>query len=308
MKPFHSNCSIVLAPLAAISLIAVISGAAFAETRPGTGKAVSAVTRSGIGITKPAKALRTLSSQTQSVLLKDLATGETLYSFQANSRVPPASLTKIMSALIILERGQLSELVTVSRKASLAPKTHLRLKAGQVFRLEDLVKAMLITSANDACLAAVEHAGGSEESFVELMNAKAHGMGLADTHFANGCGFDGPAHYSTASDLAILTEVAMSHPLFKSYVGSTFDVITSVNTNRSYALRNTNRLLGRMPGVEGVKTGFTTKAGRCLVAKVSQNGKDLLLVLLNSRRRWNTATSLLNTALQLHGHPASRVQ
>jgi D-alanyl-D-alanine carboxypeptidase (penicillin-binding protein 5/6) len=242
------------------------------------------------------------------VLLKDLATGQTLYAFQATRRVPPASLTKIMSALIVLEQGQLSELVTVSRKAALAPKTHLRLKAGQVFRLEDLVKAMLITSANDACLAAVEHVGGSEERFVELMNVKAQGMGLADTHFGNGCGFDGPAHYSTASDLAILTEVAMSHPLFKTYVGSTLEVITSVNTNRSYFLRNTNRLLGRMPGVEGVKTGFTTKAGRCLVAKVSQNGKDLLLVLLNSRRRWNTATSLLNTALQLHGHPASRMQ
>lgn len=242
-----------------------------------------------------------------SILLKDLATGQTLYEYLPERRVAPASLTKIMSALVILEHGQLHELATVSRKAAAAHKTHLRLKAGQVFRLEDLLKAMLIVSANDACLAAVEHVAGSEESFVELMNVKAQTIGLRDTHFANACGFDAPTHYSTASDLAKLTIVAMEQPTFKTLVRSKLEVISSINTNRSYLLRNTNHLLGRMPGVEGVKTGFTSKAGRCLVAKVSHQGRELLLVLLNSSRRWTTASTLLATALKLPPTPVTEI-
>jgi D-alanyl-D-alanine carboxypeptidase (penicillin-binding protein 5/6) len=203
-----------------------------------------------------------------------------------------------MSALVILEYGKLDDYVTVSREAAAARKMHLRLRVGHIFRLEDLLKAMLITSANDACLAAAIHVGGSEERFVELMNGKARALGLAHTHFSNACGFDSPTHYTTAQDLAALTELALQHPLFRSYVKEERGVLTAVNTNRSYLLRTTNRLLGRMPGVEGVKTGFTSKAGRCLIAKVSQDGKELLLVLLHASSRWNTATHLIKYGLR----------
>jgi D-alanyl-D-alanine carboxypeptidase (penicillin-binding protein 5/6) len=172
------------------------------------------------------------------------------------------------------------------------------LKIGEVFRLEDLLKAMLIVSANDACLAAVEHVGGDEERFVALMNAKAADLGLADTHFSNGCGFDGPEHYSTAEDLARLSEVAMQNAIFRELVREEQEIITPVSGHRAYVLHNTNRLLGRIPGVEGVKTGFTSKAGRCLIAKVSQNGSDLLLVILNSNRRWNIAKRLIDYGLR----------
>ncbi|MEK7235450.1 MAG: serine hydrolase, partial [Nitrospirota bacterium] len=120
------------------------------------------------------------------ILLKDLKSGRVLYEHDAGKRMSPASLTKIMSALVILEKGRLDDLVTISPNAARAHKTHLRVKAGQVFRLEDLLKAMLIMSANDACLAAVEHVGGDEAQFVILMNAKAAALGLADTHFSNG--------------------------------------------------------------------------------------------------------------------------
>lgn len=232
-----------------------------------------------------------------SVLLKDMKTGRTLYEFESTKRLSPASLTKIMSALVILEFGQLEDQVTVSRHASRAHKTHLRLRAGQVFRLDDLLKAMLIVSANDACVAAVEHVGGDEEKFVTLMNTKATALGLADTHFSNGCGFDAPDHYSTAEDLAKLSEHALQHPVFKQLVREEREIITPLNGHRSYLLRNTNRLLGRVPGVVGVKTGFTSRAGRCLIAKVSQDGNDLLVVILNSNRRWNTALSLINYGL-----------
>lgn len=233
-----------------------------------------------------------------SVLLKDLNTGRTLYEFEPTKRLSPASLTKIMSALVILDHGHLDDQVTVSRQASRAHKIHLRLREGQVFHLEDLLKAMLIVSANDACLAAVEHVGGDEEKFVTLMNAKAAALGLANTHFSNGCGFDASEHYSTAEDLARLSEHALQNPIFKQLVREEREIIMPVNGHRPYVLRNTNRLLGRVPGVEGVKTGFTSRAGRCLIAKVSQDGKDLLIVILNSSRRWNTALNLINYGLR----------
>ncbi|HYM37847.1 MAG TPA: D-alanyl-D-alanine carboxypeptidase family protein [Nitrospiraceae bacterium] len=237
-------------------------------------------------------------AQAQSILLKDLSTGRTLYEVRANRRVAPASLTKIMSALVILEYGQLHDPVTVSRKAASARKIHLRLHAGHVFRLEDLLKAMLITSANDACLAAVEHVGGSEEMFVAMMNNKAHRLGLLDTHFSNACGFDSPTHYTTAADLATLSEAAMQDRTFRTLVRKEVDMIFPLNANRSYWLRNTNRLLGRIPGIEGIKTGFTSQAGRCLVAKASQDGKEVLLVLLHANRRWDTASTLLRQGMQ----------
>lgn len=246
----------------------------------------------------PFRTFRRARIPAESILLKDLSSGQILYAFEADRRLSPASLTKIMSALVMLEYGKLDDYVTVSREAAAARKMHLRLRVGHIFRLEDLLKAMLITSANDACLAAAIHVGGSEEKFVELMNGKARALGLAHTHFSNACGFDSPTHYTTAQDLAALTELALQHPLFRSYVKEERGVLTAVNTNRSYLLRTTNRLLGRMPGVEGVKTGFTSKAGRCLIAKVSQDGKELLLVLLHASARWNTATHLIKYGLR----------
>jgi D-alanyl-D-alanine carboxypeptidase (penicillin-binding protein 5/6) len=233
-----------------------------------------------------------------SILLKELKSGRILYQHEAGKRLSPASLTKIMSALVILEQGRLDDLVTVSPTAARAHKTHLRLKAGQVFRLDDLLKGMLIVSANDACLAAVEHVGGDEAQFVSLMNAKASALGLSDTHFSNACGFDHPDHYSTAEDLARLSVIALEQPIFRRLVREERAIIVPANGTHAYSFHNTNRLLGRIPGVEGVKTGFTSKAGRCLIAKVSHNGSDLLLVILNSNRRWNTALSLINYGLR----------
>jgi len=244
-------------------------------------------------------ALRWRRVPAHSILLKELRTGQTLYQFESEKKVAPASLTKIMSALVILEYGHLDDEVTVSPKAARAPKTHLRLRTGQIFRLEDLLKAMLIVSANDACLAAVEHVGGDEPRFVDLMNAKAAALGLTNTHFYNGCGFDAPDHYSTAEDLAKLSEIALRDPVFRDLAREEREIIMPINEHRAYVLRTTNRLLGRIPGVEGVKTGFTSRAGRCLIAKVSQDGSDLLIVILNSKRRWNTATSLINYGLRL---------
>ena len=266
---------------------------------PALGKEVSPKRVTSSSVSYVPKALHWKRIPAHSILLKELNSGRVLYQHAVGKRLSPASLTKIMSALIILENGQLEDLVTVSKSAARAPKTRLRLKVGEVYRLKDLLKAMMMVSANDACLAAIEHVGGNEEQFVKLMNDKATSLGLDDTHFSNGCGFDGSAHYSTAEDLAKLSEVAMRNAVFRELVREERGLITAVNGYRAYVLHNTNRLLGRIPGVEGVKTGFTSKAGRCLIAKVSQNDRDLLLVILNSNRRWNTAKSLIDYGFRL---------
>jgi D-alanyl-D-alanine carboxypeptidase (penicillin-binding protein 5/6) len=121
---------------------------------------------------------------------------------------------------------------------------------------------------------------------------------LLDTHFSNACGFDSPTHYTTAADLATLSETAMQDRTFRALVRKEVDMIFPLNANRSYWLRNTNRLLGRIPGIEGIKTGFTSQAGRCLVAKATQDGKEVLLVLLHANRRWDTASTLLRQGIQ----------
>ncbi|HJT22109.1 MAG TPA: D-alanyl-D-alanine carboxypeptidase family protein [Nitrospira sp.] len=261
-------------------------------------KQPSSTMRNVPGLEHGASALPWRHVPAHSILLKELKSGRILYQHEAGKRLSPASLTKIMSALVILEQGRLDDLVTVSPTAAKAHKIHLRLKAGQVFRLDDLLKGMLIVSANDACLAAVEHVGGDEAQFVGLMNAKASALGLSDTHFSNACGFDHPDHYSTAEDLARLSVIALEQPIFRRLVREERAIIMPANGTHAYSFHNTNRLLGRIPGVEGIKTGFTSKAGRCLIAKVSHNGSDLLLVILNSNRRWNTALSLINYGLR----------
>ena len=235
----------------------------------------------------------------EAILLKDLTTGETLVERRADQPMHPASLTKIMSAIVILEEGDLDDAVTVSRHAASTSGTRLRLKAGQVFPLRGLVEAMLIRSANDACLAAAEHVGGNEASFVAKMNAKVEELGLAHTQFMNPCGFSVEGHYSTAEDLADLTEYAMSNETFAAIVRESTAVIRSITPVRSkiFVARTTNRLLGTVDGVVGVKTGYTHAAGRCLITVVRRNDKELLLVLLNSRQRWSTAQSMIDYGL-----------
>jgi D-alanyl-D-alanine carboxypeptidase (penicillin-binding protein 5/6) len=299
-----SRLSYGIAHLALVTLCMTVFVPATAQAKRATGKARHVHTVSEEITGQESQALPWRRVPAHSILLKELNSGRVLYEHESGKRLSPASLTKIMSALVVLEQGKLNDLVTVSPAAARAHKTHLRLKAGQVFKLEDLLKAMLIVSANDACLAAVEHVGGDEAQFVTLMNNKAAALGLLDTHFSNGCGFDGPDHYSTAEDLATLSIIALQQPIFRELVREERAMIMPINGTHAYLLHTTNRLLGRIPGVEGIKTGFTSKAGRCLIAKVSQNGSDLLLVILNSSRRWNTATSLIHYGLRASATPS----
>lgn len=230
------------------------------------------------------------------LLLVELSQGQVLYESNAGARLAPASLTKVMTALVALEEGNPGAVVTVSRHAARATGHRLRLRRGDRFMEGDVMAAMLITSANDACRTLAEAIGGTEDAFVDKMNRYAEVLGLRDTHFKNACGFDAPGHYSTARDLATLAAAAMQHPEFGLAVQQTSGVLKTVDGRRAYRLRTTNRLIDQYDGTIGVKTGFTRGAGRCLIARVVRDEGDVLLVMLNARHRWGDATMLLTHA------------
>jgi D-alanyl-D-alanine carboxypeptidase (penicillin-binding protein 5/6) len=209
----------------------------------------------------------------------------------ATRRLPPASLTKMMTALVAMEAASPEQVVRINRRAMLH-QSSLKLQAGEEFLLRDLLTAMLVTSANDACEAIAWHVGGESDRFVTLMNERVRTLGLNNTHFANACGFDAPGHYSTAADLAKLTEQALHVPAISMMVRTVTRDIASVDGTRQILLRSTNELL-LDPDVTGVKTGYTSKAGRCLIASMFKDGHQLLLVGLNVKDRWEQAPQLL---------------
>jgi D-alanyl-D-alanine carboxypeptidase (penicillin-binding protein 5/6) len=232
------------------------------------------------------------SVRVRAALLIERVSGQILYAKAEDERLPPASLTKVMTALVALESDSLEAMVTIDRESVVRRRPKIGVRPGDRFALRDLVSAMLITSANDACLAVARHVGGSEAEFVAMMNEKAATLGLVDTHFSNACGFDGPEHYSSAIDLAVLTEEALKNDVFARIVRTIRTQISTSDHRRHFRLSNTNRLLVN-PDVTGLKTGFTSEAGHCLIATASRNGKSLLLVGLHFRHRWGGAMALL---------------
>jgi len=232
------------------------------------------------------------SIKASALYLVDMKSGRVLLEKDATRRLPPASLTKVMTALVALESASPQQVVKVDRRALLS-RSSLKLHAGEQFLLRDLLTAMLVTSANDACQAVALHVGGEADRFVTMMNERARALGLHDTHFANACGFDAPGHYSTAADLARLTEQALQVPAFSMMVRTVTRDIATVDGTRHVPLHSTNELL-LDPDVTGVKTGYTSKAGRCLIASMFKDGHRLLLVGLNVRDRWEQATRLLH--------------
>lgn len=231
------------------------------------------------------------SIKASALYMVELKSGRVLLEKNAARRLPPASLTKMMTALVAMEAASLEQVVLVDRRA-LVHRSSLKLHPGEQFLLRDLLTAMLVTSANDACEAIAWHVGGEAGRFVTMMNERARTLGLENTHFANACGFDAPGHYSTAADLARLTEQALQVPAISMMVRTVTRDIASVNGTRQVLLRSTNELL-LDPDMTGVKTGYTSKAGRCLIASMFKDGHQLLLVGLNVTDRWEQASRLL---------------
>jgi len=222
--------------------------------------------------------------------------GREVWARNPDRPLPPGSLTKMMTALLVLERADLGQVAAVSREASRETGTRLGLAPGDRMSVIELLGATLLGSANDACHVLADHVAGSETKFVDLMNARAREMGLSHTRFANACGHDDPGLYSTARDLARLAETAMGNPVFAKMSGLVAGEISTADGGRTFILENKNLLIGSYPGAKGVKTGFTGRAGKCLAAFAERDGKGVLLVLLNAPDRWWKAGQILDAA------------
>ena len=191
-----------------------------------------------------------------------------------------ASTTKIMTTIVILEKSDLDETVTVSAKAGGTGGSRLGLKRGDKASVRDLLYGLMLRSGNDAAVALAEHVGGSVKGFAELMNEKASELGLTNTHFVTPHGLDDANHYTTALELAKLTDYAMDNETFAKIVGTKSTTIYINNQPRQ--INNTNELLGVLNGVVGVKTGFTNNAGRCLVTETKRNNMDIITIVLGA--------------------------
>ncbi len=231
---------------------------------------------------------------TRASILMEWQTGTILMEKRGFTRMHPASLTKMMTALLALERGRLEDLVRVSEEAASQPGSSMDLRAGDVFTLEDLLYGLMLVSGNDAAWAIAEHIGnGSADEFFKLMNQRAKELGAINTRFENPHGLTDPNHYTTAFDLAVIAKACMRHPYFKRLVATKEKDVIEAESYVRLSLENTNRLLWVVPGADGVKTGTTQAAGQCLVASATRDGMRLLVVVLDSLDRWHDAAALL---------------
>lgn len=232
---------------------------------------------------------------TQSAILIEASTGRIVFEKNATEQLPMASTTKIMTALLTLESGSLDEEFTVDTAAIQVEGTSMGLTEGSVVSKRDLCYGMLLASGNDAANAAAVAVAGSVDAFVKLMNDRAHQLGLYDTHFDTPSGLDGKTHHSTAYDMALLARCALANADFAEICASGSVRISYGNPPYSRTVSNHNRLLEEYEGCIGVKTGYTKKAGRCLVSAVKRDGITLICVTLNAGNDWNVHKYLYDT-------------
>jgi D-alanyl-D-alanine carboxypeptidase len=232
----------------------------------------------------------------RSAIALDKETGTILFEQNGYELVPMASTTKILTSLIAIEQGNLDKKVTISKKAASIRGSTVGYKVGEEIALKELIFGLMFKSGNDAAIAIAEELGGSIEGFSEIMNHYARGIGILDSHFESPHGLDSSKHYSSAYDLAILTSKGMDYDLFREIVGSKQISKEKYNFTRDY--NNINKILWRIPGANGVKTGYTGQAGKCLVSSVNNNGKDIIIVVLNCPDRWNITDKIYNHVLE----------
>ena len=216
----------------------------------------------------------------KNVIVLDRKTKLALYEKDAYKKVPMASTTKIMTCIIALENSNLTDIVTISNKASSIHGSALGLSKNAKITMEDLLYGLMLRSGNDCAIAIAEHISGNIENFQILMNNKAKSLNLNNTNFVTPHGLDNENHYTTAYELAILTDYALGNDIFRKIVSTKEHTIYINSTPRT--ISNTNELLGNTPGVYGVKTGFTFNAGRCLVSSVKRNDLDIIVVVLGA--------------------------
>ena len=234
-----------------------------------------------------------------SAVLMDLATGTVLYETNSHERLAPASVTKVMTLLLIMEAvdsGKISwqDTVTASEAAAAKGGSQVYLKVGETMSVEEMVKSITVSSANDCACAMAEFLAGSEAGFVEKMNARAKELGMEDTHFVNCTGLPAPGHLTSAYDIALMSrQLLLHHPDIRQYTTIWTDSIR----NGAFGLTNTNRLIRFYDGATGLKTGFTASAQYCMSAAAQRNGMELIAVVMKApttAQRFQDASSLLD--------------
>ena len=231
----------------------------------------------------------------KNIIVIDRKTLLPLYEKNAYDKVAMASTTKIMTCIIALEHCSLDETITVSKNAATVHGSTLGLHSNTQISMNDLLYGLMLRSGNDCAISVAEHISGSVENFSKLMNEKAQNLNLKNTNFVTPHGLDDPNHYTTAFDLAILTNYALNNQKFKDIVSTKNYTITlnGISTN----ITNTNELLGNVSGVYGVKTGFTFEAGRCLVSSCKRDNLDIIIVVLGAdtkKIRTSDSSKLIN--------------
>jgi len=278
--------------LAVTILILQLSGLIISKFQ----KETNQVDKDGVYVNKivdPSKPVATPKVNAREAAVIDQESGRIIYAKNPNQEVAMASTTKIMTAIIAIERSKLTDNVVISKNAASTWGSDINLKEGEVLTMRDLLYGLLLKSGNDAAVAIAEHVGGSVDGFSDLMNRKAASLGAHNTHFTSPHGLDAKGHYSTAMDLAIMTRYALGLEIFAKIVS------TRTMGIKGRTLNNTNQLLSYYQGADGVKTGYTGDAGRCLVASATRDGRQYIAVTLGAptnSARAQTCANLLEYA------------
>lgn len=225
--------------------------------------------------------------------------GVVLAAREPNLQLPPASLTKLLTALVIVddEHWNAESWLPVSATAAAIPPTRAGLRAGEEITAGAALAAMLVRSANDACRVLVESASPDIATFAARMNARAKALGMSRSHFVDPCGFDAAGQYSTVADLLTLAQTARKAPLIATLTAMP-SVQIKTKSGRALTLASTNQLIGRLPGTAGMKTGYTAKAGQCLIAYVRREDREVWLVMLGGSERWWLAHGMIEDAFR----------
>lgn len=229
---------------------------------------------------------------TDSYVVMEASSRKVLKGYNENVSLPMASTTKIMTALIIIENCKMDEKVTIPAQAVGIEGSSIYLKAGEVLTVEELLYGLMLRSGNDASVALAVYLAGSVENFAEIMNIRAQDMGLSGTHFVNPNGLHDELHYTTAYELGLITCQAMKYPEFRKIVSTKFVAVSDGEGKRFF--KNKNKMLDMYDGATGVKTGYTKKAGRCLVASAQRDSVTMISVVLNRGAMWEDCGELLD--------------
>lgn len=233
-----------------------------------------------------------------SAVVTDVKSGKVLYEKNSQERLLPASTTKLMTALVALEKCSLDDIVTVTTVEN-EPNV-MGLETGDKLTVRALLNGLLIVSGNDAAFTLAYSCSSSTAKFIDEMNKKAVELGMKNTHFTNPAGYDNPAHFSTSSDLAKLGKIAVSNPTIAQIVATKSTVVTDITGNKSYYLENTNQLLKEVEGVEGIKTGQTEGSKEVLLTETTRDNNTIITVVLGSEDRFSESKNLIEWAFKNH--------